>query len=80
MDTDEALAVLAKLTSKNQVTLPKAIVDSVEVTDYFEVTVDRGRIVLTPVRVRNANAIRDKLEALGITEADVADAVAWARR
>jgi hypothetical protein len=72
--------VLAKLTSKNQLTLPKAIVDSVDPTDYFEVTVDRGRIVLTPVRVRDTNAVRDKLEALGITEADVADAVAWARR
>jgi hypothetical protein len=72
--------VLAKLTSKNQLTLPKAIVDNVDRSDYFEVVVERGRIVLTPVRVRDTNAVRDKLEALGITEADVADAVAWARR
>ncbi len=72
--------MLAKLTSKNQVTLPKAIVDNIDVTDYFEVTIDRGRIVLTPVRVRNTNVVRDKLEALGVTEADVAEAVAWARR
>ncbi len=72
--------MLAKLTSKNQVTLPKAIVESVDVSEYFEVTVDRGRIVLTPVQVRDPQAVRDKLEALGITEADVADAVAWARR
>lgn len=72
--------MLAKLTSKNQVTLPKAIVESVDVSEYFEVTVDRGRIVLTPVQVRDSQAVRDKLEALGITDADVADAVAWARR
>ncbi len=72
--------MLAKLTSKNQVTLPKAIIESVDVSEYFEVTVDRGRIVLTPVQVRDSQAVRDKLEALGITEADVADAVSWARR
>lgn len=72
--------MLAKLTSKNQVTLPKSIVESVDATDYFEVSVDGGRIVLTPVRVRSAAAVRDKLEALGITEEDLAEAVAWARR
>ncbi|MBX3029828.1 MAG: AbrB/MazE/SpoVT family DNA-binding domain-containing protein [Chloroflexi bacterium] len=72
--------MLAKLTSKNQVTLPKAAVESVDATEYFDVTIDRGRIVLTPVRVRDTSAVRDKLEALGITEADIDDAVAWARR
>lgn len=72
--------MLAKLTSKNQVTLPKAAVESVDATEYFEVSVDHGRIVLTPVRVQSSGAVRDKLEALGITEADVADAVAWARK
>lgn len=39
----------------------------------------RGRIVLTPVRIHRADAVRAKLADLGITEADVADAVAWAR-
>ncbi len=37
--------MLAKLTSKNQVTLPKSVVESVDATDYFEVSVDGGRIV-----------------------------------
>ncbi|MFT3777317.1 MAG: AbrB/MazE/SpoVT family DNA-binding domain-containing protein [Ottowia sp.] len=72
--------MLAKLTSKNQITLPKAAVSQVDMADYFEVTVDDGRIVLTPVRVQQAQAVRDKLQQLGITEQDVADAVAWARR
>jgi hypothetical protein len=72
--------VLAKLTSKNQITLPKAAVSSVDAAEYFEVTVEGGRIVLTPVRVQNAQAVREKLEQLGITEQDVEDAVAWARR
>ncbi|MDR1968016.1 MAG: AbrB/MazE/SpoVT family DNA-binding domain-containing protein [Burkholderiaceae bacterium] len=72
--------MLAKLTSKNQITLPKAAVSCVDAAEYFDVTVDSGRIVLTPVRVQQAQAVRNKLAQLGITEQDVADAIAWARR
>lgn len=72
--------MLAKLTSKNQITLPKAAVSSVDAAEYFDVSVENGRIVLTPVRVQKAQAVREKLEKLGITEQDVPDAVAWARR
>jgi len=71
--------MLAKMTSKNQVTLPKAVVSKVAVSDYFDVEVEGGRIVLTPVRLQKADAVRNKLDALGIDESDVADAVAWAR-
>jgi len=71
--------MLAKLTAKNQVTLPKAVVSSIDKTDYFEVTVEQGRIVLTPVRPQGAQYVRDKLEELGISEKDVDDAVNWAR-
>lgn len=71
--------MLAKLTSKNQITLPKTVVSSVDVAEYFDVTVENGRIVLTPVRIQKAQAVREKLEKLGITEQDVEDAVAWAR-
>ncbi len=72
--------MLAKLTSKNQITLPKAAISSVDAAEYFEVTVEDGCIVLTPVRIKSALAVREKLEQLGITEQDVADAVVWARR
>lgn len=72
--------MLAKLTSKNQITLPKAAVASVEAAEYFDVSVESGRIVLTPVRVQPAHAVRDKLAQLGISEQDVRDAVDWARR
>lgn len=72
--------MLAKLTSKNQITLPKAVVSSVEAAEYFDVTVENGRIVLTPVQLRQAEAVREKLEKLGISEQDVEDAIAWARR
>jgi hypothetical protein len=72
--------MLAKLTSKNQLTLPKSVVMSVGKADYYEVAVESGRIILTPVRIQQADAVRAKLEALGINEQDVGDAIEWARQ
>lgn len=71
--------MLAKLTSKNQLTLPKSAMDAVGATEYFDVEVREGQIVLTPVRIQRGDAVRAKLAALGLTEGDVADAVRWAR-
>ena len=71
--------MLAKLTAKNQLTLPKAAIAAVDAAEYFDVSAESGRIVLTPVRVNCAGAVRAKLAELGLSEADVADAVAWAR-
>lgn len=71
--------MLAKLTSKNQLTLPKSAVDAVGASEYFDVEVREGQIVLTPVRIQRGDAVRAKLAALGLGEADVADAVRWAR-
>ena len=71
--------MLAKRTAKNQVTLPKSIVQSVGDADYYDVSTENGRIVLTPVRIQQADAVRTKLAELGITEDDVQDAIAWAR-
>ncbi|OHC82377.1 MAG: AbrB family transcriptional regulator [Rhodospirillales bacterium RIFCSPLOWO2_12_FULL_67_15] len=72
--------MLAKLTAKNQLTLPKAVLSSYRGTEYFDVTEDNGRIVLTPVRLNRADAVRAKLADLGFTESDVAQAMAWARK
>lgn len=72
--------MMAKLTSKNQLTLPKDIVRRFPETRYFEVTEAEGRIVLTPLRLSKADAVREKLELLGITEDDIGAATAWARR
>jgi hypothetical protein len=72
--------MLAKLTVKNQLTLPKSIVNLVGNVEYFDVNVQGGRIVLTPVRIQDANAVRDKLASLNISEEDVNDAIEWARQ
>ncbi len=71
--------MLAKLTSKNQLTLPKRVGVG-RAPAFFEVDVDNGRIVLTPTQMGSADAVRRKLAELGITEVDVREAVAWARR
>ena len=71
--------MVAKLTAKNQLTLPKAVVADFRGYEYFEVSYEHGRILLTPVRLNRAAAVRAKLAELGITEADIPDAVDWAR-
>jgi len=72
--------VLAKITAKNQLTLPKAITNAIGPVEYFDVQTKDGQIVLTPVRIQRADAVRAKLAALDLKERDVADAVGWARR
>ena len=72
--------VVAKRTIKNQLTLPKAVVEQAGIADYYDVVCDNGRIVLTPLHPGGAAAARTRLVELGISEADVAEAVIWARR
>lgn len=72
--------MLAKLTSKNQLTLPKRITDALGPIEYFDVRLENGLIVLAPVRIQKADAVRAKLDALGIGSSDVEKAVDWARK
>ena len=72
--------MLAKLTSKNQLTLPKSMTNAVGAVDYFEVKAQGGQIILTPVRIQRADAVRAKLAELDIAEQDIVDAVAWSRK
>ena len=69
----------AKLTVGNRLTLPEAAIADMEAAEYFDVTVEDGRIILTPAHVKRADAVRAKLAELGLSEADLTDAVAWAR-
>ena len=72
--------MLAKMTAKNQLTLPKAVTEAVGAADYFEVETRNGQIILTPVRIQRADAVRAKLAELDLTEQDIKDAVIWARQ
>ena len=71
--------MLIKLKAKNQIALPKSLMQAVGQTDYFDVQANGGQIVLTPARFIAADAVRAKLAELGITEADTTAAVVWAR-
>ncbi len=75
--------MLAKKTVKNQITLPKSIVDKIPDTEYFEVSLRGEEIVLKPVRIEGSVArlskVRAKIKALGLTEKDIDEAIRWAR-
>ena len=76
--------MLAKKTSKNQITLPRQAVKQFPGIDYFEVSVQKGEIRLVPVKISAAASslakIRKKIAALGLSEDDVEAALRWARR
>jgi antitoxin component of MazEF toxin-antitoxin module len=72
--------MLAKLTNQNSITLPLSVTQAIGQAEYFEITVEDGQIILTPVKLQRADAVREKLAELNITEQDVEDAVAWARQ
>ncbi|HUH64741.1 MAG TPA: hypothetical protein VLZ50_17165 [Terracidiphilus sp.] len=72
--------MLAKKTSKNQLTLPKAIVTRFAGVEYFDVSTDGRAIILRPLEVSRADTVRERLGQLGIAESDVSEAVRWARQ
>jgi hypothetical protein len=71
--------MLAKITSKNQLTLPKSVTQAVGATEYFDVEARAGQIILTPVRIQRGDAVRAKLAELNLQDSDIAAAVGWAR-
>ena len=72
--------MLAKLTAKNQLTLPKSVTDRLGPVQYFEVQLQAGQVLLTPVRIQRGDAVRAKLAELDLGD-DLADrALAWARQ
>ena len=69
-----------KIIPSNQTTSPDKIVSPVETSEHSDIEVDSLTIALTPALAQSVEAVRDKLIASGISEKDVADACAWARR
>ena len=75
--------MLAKKTSKNQITLPKEIVKAFPGAEYFDVSIRDHGIRLMPVRITLAQSslesVREKVKKLGLSEKDVGEAIQWAR-
>ena len=72
--------MLAKKTSKNQITLPKKIIEHFPDIDYFDVSEEQGKIILLPLQYNQTDKVREKLAQMGIVAEDIVDAVEWARR
>jgi hypothetical protein len=72
--------MLTKKTTKNQITLPKAVITRFKGVEYFDVSTDGSSIILHPLQISRADEVRVKLAQLGIDEQDVVDAVSWARK
>jgi len=75
--------MLAKKTSKNQITLPKEIVKAFQDAEYFDVSIKDNAIRLMPVKITpihsSLDSVREKVKKLGLTEKDVGEAIQWAR-
>ena len=75
--------MLAKKTSKNQITLPREIVKALPDAEYFDVSIENNTIRLMPVKITpvpsSLDSVREKMKKLGLTEKDVGEAIRWAR-
>ena len=73
--------MLAKITTKNQITIPKKILTKLPDVKYFDVELKDGLVLLKPVKVYETDleGIRAKIKKLGLSENCVAEAVSWAR-
>lgn len=73
--------MLAKLTAKNQITIPKNVLSKLPDVKYFDVAFEEGALILKPVKVYDTDldGIRSKIKKLGISEDCVSEAVRWAR-
>ena len=62
--------MLAKMTTKNQITIPKKIIEQLPDVEYFEVELKDGVVMLSPLRVYDTSLeeIRAKIKKLGLHE------------
>jgi bifunctional DNA-binding transcriptional regulator/antitoxin component of YhaV-PrlF toxin-antitoxin module len=74
--------MLAKMTTKNQITIPKKIIDKLPDIKYFDVELKDGLVLLKPLKVYDTNLdqIRSKMKKLGLNQNSVKEAIQWARK
>ncbi|MCP4367281.1 MAG: AbrB/MazE/SpoVT family DNA-binding domain-containing protein [Deltaproteobacteria bacterium] len=73
--------MLAKLTTKNQITIPKQIIDQIPEARYFDVELNGEVVVMKPLRIYDTDLekIRSKIKKIGLKPDCVTEAVKWAR-
>ena len=73
--------MLAKITSKNQITIPKKIIEKMPGIKHFDIEFKDGVVIMKPVRFYDTNLdqIRAKVKKLGLKEDSVAEAIKWVK-
>lgn len=73
--------MLAKITSKNQITIPKKIIEKIPGIKHFDLEFKDGIIIMKPIKFYDTNLdqIRAKVKKLGLKENSVAEAIKWAK-
>ena len=66
-------------TFRDAISLPEAIIRRVPDVTGCEAREEAGRTLRVPLRESRAEEVRARLQALGITERDLAEAVRWGR-
>lgn len=73
-----------RVTSKNQLTLPKEVADQFKNSKYFDARIENGRIVLEPMVVRpvigsRLKGIRERVASRGPEESELDGIIAEVR-
>jgi len=73
--------MLAKMTSKNQITIPKKIIEQLPDVEYFKVELKDGVVMLRPLKTYDTSLerIRTSVKKLGLQKNTVREAIEWAR-
>jgi len=73
--------MLVKMTSKNQITIPKKLMAELPESQYFDIDLKDGMLLLKPVQIYDTDLdqIRSKMKKLGLKPDSVKEAVRWAR-
>jgi bifunctional DNA-binding transcriptional regulator/antitoxin component of YhaV-PrlF toxin-antitoxin module len=73
--------MLAKITSKNQITIPKKIIEKIPDVKHFDIELKDGIIIMRPIKFYDTNLdqIRAKIKKLGLKENSVAEAIKWVK-
>ena len=73
--------MLAKITSKNQITIPKKIIEKMPNIKHFDIEFKDGVVIMKPIKFYDTNLdqIRAKIKKIGLKENSVAEAIKWAK-
>lgn len=69
----------AKRTGRNLLAITAHTLDAFPGIEDYEVVIEGGKIVLTPVKLPSQDELDRHFASLNLTEEDIKDAVAWAR-